>query len=139
MEPCSGRQPRCLKNLTKFALAHFAWPFIVGTTMIPQQSITKKHCLGSTRRFHIYRRRLRRVIAAPPNNLQALRGLTQAVEKAVNCVCAPGSVARQDPGANRRRNRYKSFGTSRCGDSFDFLVTKITATFCLRDVCSLIL
>ena len=23
------------------------------TTMIPQQSITKKHCLGSTRRFHI--------------------------------------------------------------------------------------
>ena len=22
--------------------------------MIPQQSLTKKHCLGSTRRFHIY-------------------------------------------------------------------------------------
>ena len=52
MEPCSGRQPRCLKKLTKIALAHFAWPFIVATTMIPQQSITKNHCLGSTRRFH---------------------------------------------------------------------------------------
>ena len=53
MEPCSGRQPRCLKKLTKIALAHFAWPFIVATTMIPQQSITKNHCLGSTRRFHV--------------------------------------------------------------------------------------
>ena len=54
MEPCSGRQPRCLKKLTKIALAHFAWPFMVATTMIPQQSITKNHCLGSTRRFHTY-------------------------------------------------------------------------------------
>ena len=54
MEPCSGRQPRCLKKLTKIALAHFAWHFIVATTMIPQQSITKNHCLGSTRRFHLF-------------------------------------------------------------------------------------
>ena len=37
---------RYLKKLTKIALAHFAWPFIVGTTMIPQQSLTKNIVWG---------------------------------------------------------------------------------------------
>ena len=38
----------------QIASAHFLWPCIVGTTMIPQQSINQKLSLGSTRRFHIY-------------------------------------------------------------------------------------
>ena len=29
-------------------------PIWMRTTMIPQQSLTKKHCLGSTRRFHTF-------------------------------------------------------------------------------------
>ena len=34
---------------TQMPLAHFAWPSMISTTLI-----AKKHCLGSTLRFHIY-------------------------------------------------------------------------------------
>ena len=51
------RAKRCLDLQTKPTKIAFRTPITstwICTTMIPQQSLAKKHCLGSTRRFHIY-------------------------------------------------------------------------------------